>query len=247
MMVSLMVRTSVALLLLVAAAGAEPAHAQNYDGDGVIRVGLFAQGNWLDINQTAPLSSTGEFSGVVGGISAGYDFWRTQRWVLGIEADASLGDLSDTVGPVSYGFDYLATLRGRVGVYMHPNWLVYATAGAAWLGYEAQSRLTGDKASDTLTGWAVGGGTEVDWGRHMIFFAEYLFTDFGSPQLRNRWRRAARRLRRTQCPPRHQVQGRPRLLPGRRTAAEIEPKRGTCSDVLAMSSPMPFVIFRSAT
>jgi outer membrane immunogenic protein len=179
MMVSLMVRTSVALLFLVAAAGAGPARAQNYDGDGVVRVGLFAQGTWLDVKQTLPTSGSADLSGFSGGISAGYDFLRTSRWVLGFEADASLGDLADTVGFASYGFDYLATLRGRAGFYLHPNWLIYGTAGAAWIGFEAQSTLTGDKASETVTGWTAGGGTEVDRD-HVIYFAEYLYTDFGS-------------------------------------------------------------------
>jgi outer membrane immunogenic protein len=63
---------------------------------------------------------------------------------------------------------------------MHPTWLVYATGGVAWLGVEAQSTLTGSKAADTLTGWTVGGGTEIDWRCHMILFAEYLYTSFGS-------------------------------------------------------------------
>jgi outer membrane immunogenic protein len=177
-MASMLARASAALLFLVAAAGAYPAQAQNYDGDAVVRVGLFAQGQWLDINQTLP-GGTGELSGFAGGISAGYDFWRTDRFALGFEADASFGDMQDTVGTTSYGHDYLVTLRGRAGVYMHPTWLVYATGGVAWLGFEGQSTLTGNKVADTLTGWTIGGGTEVDW-RHMILFAEYLYTDFGS-------------------------------------------------------------------
>lgn len=176
-MAHILARASAALLLLMAAGGAQSAKAQNYDGDGVVRVGLFAQGQWLDIDQTLPLpGGSGEFSGFAGGITAGYDFWRTSRFVLGFEADLSIGDISDNVAGTNYGMDYLVTLRGRAGVYMHPNWLVYATGGAAWLGVEAQA--TG-KVADTLTGWTVGGGTEVDW-RHMILFAEYLYTDFGS-------------------------------------------------------------------
>jgi outer membrane immunogenic protein len=178
-MMAFIIRASVALLFLVATAGAYPVQAQNYDGDGVVRVGLFAQGTWLDINQTLPVAGNTEFSGFAGGISAGYDFWRTSRFVLGAEIDAAVGDMGDSIVPISYGFDYMATARGRAGVYVHPNWLVYGTVGAAWLGYEAQSSLTGDKASDTLTGLAVGGGTEVDWG-NLIFFGEYLYTDFGS-------------------------------------------------------------------
>ena len=171
--------TRLALLMVVATVGAHPVQAQNYDGDGIVRVGLFAQGTWLDINQTLPAAGNTEFSGFAGGISAGYDFWRTSRFVLGVEIDAAIGDLGDSILPVSYGFDYLATARGRAGVYVHTNWLVYGTVGVAWLGFEAQSTLTGDKASDTMTGLAVGGGTEVDWG-NLIFFGEYLYTDFGS-------------------------------------------------------------------
>ena len=177
-MASMLARASVALLFLVAAAGAHPASAQNYDGDAVVRVGLFAQGTWLDIDQTLP-GGTGELTGFAGGISAGYDFWRSSRFVLGFEGDLSVGDMQDTAGTTSYGHDYLVTLRGRAGVYMHPTWLLYATGGVAWLGVETQSTLTGDKEANTLTGWTVGGGTEVDW-RHMILFAEYLYTDFGS-------------------------------------------------------------------
>ena len=82
--------------------------------------------------------------------------------------------MQDTVGTTNYGHDYLATLRGRAGVYMHPTWLLYATGGV-----EAKSTLTGSKVADTLAGWTMGGGTEVDW-RHVILFAEYLYTDFGS-------------------------------------------------------------------
>jgi outer membrane immunogenic protein len=179
MMLASVRRALVALLFLVGAAGAAPVNAQNYDGDGVVRVGLFAQGVWLDANQTLPSSASTTLDGVTGGISAGYDFWRTNRFVLGFEADAAFGDLSGNFPAVSFGYDYLATLRGRVGFYVHPNWLIYATGGAAWLGFEAQSPLTGDKASATLTGWTVGGGTEIDW-RNVILFAEYLHTDFGS-------------------------------------------------------------------
>lgn len=177
-MASLLARASVALLLLVAAGGAHPVKAQNYDGDGIVRVGLFAQGQWLDIDQSLP-GGSGELSGFAGGISAGYDFWHSSRFVLGFEGDVSFGDIQDTVCCTSYGFDYLATLRGRAGVHMHPGWLVYATGGVAWLGVEAQSIATNSKVAETLTGWTVGGGTEVDW-HHMILFAEYLYADFGS-------------------------------------------------------------------
>ena len=170
-------------LLLCALVTPHPVQAQVYDGDGVVRVGLFAQGTWLDINQTVPGPGSGELSGFAAGISAGYDFWRTSRFVLGAESDLSGGDFGDSIAPVGYGLDFLATARGRLGFYAHPTWLIYGTAGAAWLGFEGQSMLTRDKENVVATGYAVGGGTEVEWGRHMIFFGEYLYTDFGSRNL----------------------------------------------------------------
>jgi opacity protein-like surface antigen len=33
------------------------------------------------------------------------------------------------------------------------------------------------------TSYTIGGGTEVEWGRHLTFFGEYLYTDFGSRNL----------------------------------------------------------------
>lgn len=171
------------LSLLWALVSSQPVQAQAYDGDGVVRVGLFAQGTWLDMNQTLPGPGSGELSGFAGGISAGYDFWRSSRFVLGAEIDLSGGDMGDRIPPVSYGFDFLATARGRLGVYVHPGWLMYGTAGAAWLGFEAQNPLIGIKESRAAAGYAVGGGMEVEWGRHLIVFGEYLYTDFGSQNL----------------------------------------------------------------
>lgn len=174
---------SATLVLLCGLVGSHSAQAQVYDGDGVVRVGLFAQGTWLDMSQTAPVPGSGELTGFAGGISAGYDFWRTSRFVLGAEIDLSGGDFGDRIVPISYGLDFLATARGRLGFYAHPNWLLYGTAGAAWLGFEAQDPLTGDKESRAVTGYVVGGGTEIEWGRNLIFFGEYLYTDFGSQNL----------------------------------------------------------------
>lgn len=174
---------SATLKLLFALVVSHPIQAQVYDGDGVVRVGLFAQGSWFDINQTVPGPGSGELSGFAGGISAGYDFWRTSRFLLGAEIDLAGGDMGSRIGPISYGLDFLATARGRLGFYAHPTWLIYGTAGAAWLGFEAQDTLTGDKESRAAVGYAVGGGTEIEWGRHMIFFGEYLYTDFGSQNL----------------------------------------------------------------
>jgi opacity protein-like surface antigen len=172
-------RISFALIALAASSGL--AAAQTYDGNGLLRFGVFGQSTNLHYNETSPGNASATPSGFAGGVSFGYDYIFGQRFVLGAEFDGSFSDIrGDVAGTpsTSYGSDYLITGRGRMGYYVHPNWLVYGTAGAAWYGFEAQSAVTGDKHTATLTGWTYGGGTEIDW-RSIVFFAEYLHTDFG--------------------------------------------------------------------
>lgn len=190
-------------LLAAVAALANPAAAQKYDGGGVIKFGVFGQGTFLNYDQAQPFAATVSPGGIAGGVSIGYDHSIHQRWMLGVEVDTSLGDIrgkTNGVGAVainnipvgavplspSYGFDYLATVRGRLGYYVHPGWLLYGTAGAAFLGYEIQGPATlpgpatvSLKASDTAVGWAAGVGTEVAW-HHVLLTAEYLYAGFGS-------------------------------------------------------------------
>lgn len=183
MAAALSARIAIAAAVLVASCGF--ASAQNYDGNGIVKFGVFGQGTSLSYKETLPTNGSTSPSGFAGGVSAGYDFILGQRFLIGAEADLSLadirGDMPQSVfsPSISYGLDYLVTTRGRLGYFIHPNWMIYGTAGAAWLGFEAQSAVTGTKHSNTLTGWTVGGGTEVEW-RSIIFFAEYLHAEFGT-------------------------------------------------------------------
>ncbi len=168
----------VAAAVLLTVTGAASVSAQNYDGSGLIKFGAFAQGAFLDVNQTVPVVASSEPSGFTGGFSFGYDLRVFDRWLVGIEADGSFGDARAMAGPTDYGFDYLATVRGRLGVYVMPNWLLYGTAGVGFLGVEVHNQGIPLKAADTLTGYVVGAGTEVDFD-HFILFGEYLYGDFG--------------------------------------------------------------------
>lgn len=168
-----------AVTLIALTLGTGCALAQNYDGTGIIKFGAFAQGNFLDINQTAPVAATTSPSGFAGGVSAGYDFVSRGRWLIGAEVDGSFGDTRSQVGLIDYGFDYLLTLRGRAGVFLHDNWLVYGTAGVGFLGFSGKNSATSLHANDTVTGYVVGGGTEIDFNRFSLF-GEYLYGDFGS-------------------------------------------------------------------
>ena len=163
--------------MIVAVAG--PAAAQNYDGDTVIKFGAFGQGTFLNFGVTQPLAGSSSANGVVGGLSVAIDYHPSRYYLFGVELDGSLGDARGTFNNTSYGFDYLMQLRGRFGVYPHPDWLIYGTAGVGYLGFEAQRPGVGNKNYETLTGLTVGFGLEYHW-HHVILFGEYSYGTFGA-------------------------------------------------------------------
>jgi len=177
LMIGQLLRTAGAALLL-AAASFTSASAQNYDGSGLVKFGVFGQGTFLDIDQSLPAIASGSSSGFAGGVSAGYDLTFHRSLLVGIEVDGSFTDARETVGGTDYGHDYLVSVRGRLGVYAHTNWLIYGTAGAGFLGVEAQQPGIGLKSAETLTGFIGGVGTEVDFA-NVILFTEYLYGNFG--------------------------------------------------------------------
>ena len=99
---------------------------------------------------------------------------------------------------------WLATLRARLGWLIQPNWLVYATGGAAWAHADVSANATcpvstldgcglsllsgaAFSSSTTLTGYVVGGG--VEWqipmtalGGHWRARVEYLYHGFNQSQ-----------------------------------------------------------------
>jgi outer membrane immunogenic protein len=170
-----------------ALAGTAPAAAQNYDASGLLRIGAFVQGSWIDgdfrVVAAGPpattTTGTASLDGFGGGISFGYDH-RFGGMILGVEADASFDNASKRVAVVDVGVDYFATFRGRLGVNLHPGVLVYGTAGLALLGGEGEATFGGvsTKVSRTFSGVTYGGGIEIDWS-HLTFFVEYLHSDFG--------------------------------------------------------------------
>lgn len=171
-----------AAVLLLTASGFGAAVAQNYDGSGLVKFGVFGQGTWLEVDQTLPVAASSSPSGFAGGVSAGYDLRIRDYFLLGLEIDGSFGDVRARAADTDYGFDYLLTARGRLGTYLRPGWLLYGTAGIGFLGTEAQlpgNTQQGTKAAETLTGFVGGVGTEIDVYNHFILFGEYLYGNFG--------------------------------------------------------------------
>ena len=143
-------------------------------------IGAHAGGAWGESRHTDSDGVTsGDFDidGFVGGATLGYNH-QTGRLVLGVEADVSGGDIEGSVGGVceitcASSIDVLWTIRGRLG-YDMGRWMPYVTAGLAVA--DAEASLGDISGSETLTGFAVGGGAEVKLGGNWSLKAEYLFT-----------------------------------------------------------------------
>ncbi len=99
---------------------------------------------------------------------------------------------------LDYSFDWLSTVRARAG-FANDRWLVYGTAGVAFLGEKEERTqyraITAslqvpagtftmpfftEEASNTRTGFAIGGGAEYAISDNWSLKAEYLFTGFGA-------------------------------------------------------------------
>lgn len=178
---------------LLATVGPHRAEAQNWDGSGLVRFGVFLQGSFIDydIRQTtvggigSNQSASPHGFGV--GISAGYDL-RLGSFIVGAEADLSFDDGSAKARPDTreqYGIDYFSTLRGRFGYVVNPAFMIYGTAGYSLLGAEYKlngftgaggAAGGGNKKYGTLGGFVYGAGMEyeIGWG---TAFVEYLHSD----------------------------------------------------------------------
>ncbi len=151
----------------------------------------------------APSSFALDQSGFVGGGQLGYNF-QNGRLVLGIEGDIQGANVSGSQtintsgvpGYVSGAFtssqdlQWLGTVRGRAG-YAWNNLLAYATGGVAFggvhYGLDFAFAATNDhhsiSATNTETGWTIGGGLEWQINNAWSIKGEYLYVDLGSTSL----------------------------------------------------------------
>lgn len=166
---------------------AATASAQNYDGIGRLRFGVFMQGHLMPAEETKPVARSSDLDGFGAGASFGYDWSLANGWVLGAEADGTVTGGTARFGNDQYENDFQATFRGRLGKHLHENWFVYGTAGWALNGLHYKGSTTATlnnpdavlKVSGTLHGWTAGGGLEYRF-YDMIFFGEYLYANFES-------------------------------------------------------------------
>ena len=177
-------RASAALLFCLAALVSGQARAQNYDGAGLLRFGVFGQVATTNFDIELPIVARGSASDSSGGGGAtfGYDYLFQSGLILGIEADMGLDMLQAEQRGREFSTNFMASVRGRFGSYVRPDLLIYGTAGVAFLGVEYDgltSPVTGLQFGDsgTVTGWTAGAGAEFDWNG-IVFFGEYLFAGY---------------------------------------------------------------------
>jgi outer membrane immunogenic protein len=138
-------------------------------------------------------------SGFAGGGQIGCDYqFAGSGWVLGFRNmfDGTSNNRSRTfavtttggtaTGTVDFHNRWFDTLTARLGYAVQPAWLLYFQGGAVWSNVSADLTLVTPlgtvvgSASDTKTGWTIGGGTEWMFAPHWSAFLEGNFMDFGS-------------------------------------------------------------------
>jgi len=141
-------------------------------------------------------ASSGTFSGVIGGVQAGYNVRLPSGLLLGVEADLTFPNyltsnsivsrLTTADSDVTHQLDYVGTVRGRIG-YTSGPWLAYATGGLAYAGERfLSSPAVGDEEKDIhrRLGWAAGAGLEYGFAPHWSVRLEYLYSQFERANIR---------------------------------------------------------------
>jgi outer membrane immunogenic protein len=158
-------------------------------------IGGHAGGGWADKTVSVPSivpgeSITGHLVGPLGGGQVGCNL-QLGGLVIGVEGEGSAadikGDTTQTIlgvtGTASARTDWLATATGRLG-WAWDRWLIYGKGGAAWAGDKYSLSIPvfpeQETASETRTGWTVGGGIEWAFWDHWSIKAEYDYYDFGT-------------------------------------------------------------------
>ena len=177
--------------------------------EGVADTHLDLTGEWEEFhdvevflqNRAERSFSTG--GGEIGGL-IGYNYQFAGNWVIGAEFDGGYMFLRNEVerqflatspdhdtdlfaAEASYKTHYLLTVGGKLG-YAFCHWMPYATGGAAWADTDVSARFAepGEdfrfqgSASNTQTGWFVGGGLEYMITNHWRFRTQYQYCDFGN-------------------------------------------------------------------
>jgi outer membrane immunogenic protein len=140
------------------------------------------------------ISVSGDTSGWLGGGQLGCDLQLASSWVIGVEGRASAANIKGDIGATVLGItgtghaqsDWISSVTGRLGWAFGPV-LLYAQGGGAWVGdkYSADIPIFPEhlEASETRSGWTVGGGIEWAFWPSWSARLEYDYYDFGTRTL----------------------------------------------------------------
>jgi outer membrane immunogenic protein len=131
-----------------------------------------------------------DVDGFVAGVQGGCDYQFSGGFVAGVQggygwthADGTHPSERETGVFYHSAVDGLGEVTGRVG-YAFDRVLAYVKAGAAWerVDYSAATTQIGTayRASDTRSGWTLGGGGEYAVTPHLSAFVEYGYYGFGT-------------------------------------------------------------------
>jgi outer membrane immunogenic protein len=134
-----------------------------------------------------------DVDGFIGGVQGGCDYQFSGGFVAGVQggygwthADGTHASLRETGVFYHSAVDGIGEVTGRVG-YAFDRVLAYVKAGAAWerVDYSAATTQIGTayRASDTRSGWTLGGGGEYAITSHLSAFVEYSYYDFGTDRI----------------------------------------------------------------
>ena len=134
-------------------------------------------------------TATQELGGLIGGVTAGYNYLVSPNVLVGVEADLGLMDVSADDKVIFDGHlwksrfgPWWGTARARAG-YLFGRTLAYGTGGLAFMqvdevGYGDAPGQTAWNSS-SRTGWVIGAGLEHALSSTMTAKVEYLHLDFG--------------------------------------------------------------------
>jgi outer membrane immunogenic protein len=149
-------------------------------------IGGNAGGLWAKKDWSGNANSSSSPNSWLAGGQVGCNY-QISTWVFGIQGDYDWTNASasgtDTVFAETdqSKIKSLASVTGRLG-YAWDRFLIYGKGGGAW--EQDDYTITGAAfvatASETRTGWTVGGGGEYAFTNWLTGFVEYDFYDFGT-------------------------------------------------------------------
>ena len=198
--------TTAALVLSVSGACADGKYSPEYNWVGLYlggTIGYGFGGSTTDFNNCNAGQPCGFFpdgdhpwtsnnpSGALAGLTLGYNFRLNEKWLAGVEGDASMADIKGKDNMYwgdghkwHTGWGGLLTLRGRVGYEYDSRTLIYGTAGIAAvdsneynIGDQTGQNDQGSDNTGWRWGWVAGAGVERAISDRWTGKIEYLHVD----------------------------------------------------------------------